>query len=434
MPESSLKIKLLNDSLINKIAAGEVIERPASVVKELLENSIDASATNILVELKDGGREFIRIADDGEGMLPGDARLCIARHATSKISHESELFSIKTLGFRGEALASIAAVSRMTIETMRNDSESGIKIDVVCGQIKEEKPIAKNHGTTITVTDLFYNLPVRKKFLKSESSELSKIIDTISQLGMAYPYISFKLFHNNRETLNFPKSQGYKDRIGALLGPKIIHHLIPFSYENEIMSVTGFAGDRETSRSDRRNQYLFVNDRPVFNNSVNFAIKSSYQGYIPESRFPVIVLFIKINFDEVDVNIHPAKRDVRFRNDSKMISVIQSVIKNALHNFNTMPSISMISQQSQEFAYEKYQMPAPDYVSEAAQQNLFPTSSDSSGKEVHENLPLVNYLQLHNTYILCQIKNGLLFIDQHVAHERILFEKAAQDLERPSGA
>ncbi len=429
------KIHVLNSDLINKIAAGEVIERPASVVKELVENSIDASSRRITIELKNAGLDLIRVSDDGEGMLPDDARRCVERHATSKIKEERDLFSIHTLGFRGEALASIASISRLELETRMADMETGLFIEFSQGKIVNEKPTGRGQGATLSVHNLFYNVPVRKKFLKSPSTELGKILETVSRLGLTCPLAEFKIIHNTREILHFPQSRDLPERLSALLGSKSLSRLIPLSYENESLKIYGFAGNRDFTRNHRGDQYIFVNNRPVSSSIVSYALRSAYQKLIPESRFPVVVIFLTIQYDEVDVNIHPTKREVRFKNERDLLHILHSLLRNALERSATAISGHGIFSTCAGSTFSP--MAAPDaempVVAEAEQQNLF-TSQTPEPYYKHGETPLpVHYFQLHNTYILCQIKNGLLFIDQHVAHERIFYEKALAELSKSSG-
>lgn len=331
-------IQLLPDHLANQIAAGEVIQRPASAVKELLENAIDAGATEIQLIIKDAGKELIQVVDNGKGMSPMDARMSFERHATSKIKHIDDLFSIKTMGFRGEALASIAAVAQVDMKTRQHDEELGTQLVIEASTVLKQEPVACNPGTSFSIKNLFYNVPARRKFLKSNTSEYKHIIDEFTRVAMAYPEIAFRLFHNNTEQFHL-SSGNLKTRIVELLGNKAEKTLVPVEEDTELLRIHGFIGKPESAARTRGNQFFFINRRFIRNAYLHHAVATAFEGLIDKEAFPFYVLFLELDPQRVDVNVHPTKQEVKFDDDRLLYAYLQSTVKHALAKFNIAPSL-----------------------------------------------------------------------------------------------
>jgi DNA mismatch repair protein MutL len=304
-------IQVLPLELKNKIAAGEVVERPASVVKELLENSIDAGSTRIEVAVERGGRKLIRVSDDGEGMDAEDARLALQRHATSKLLSERDLFSITTMGFRGEALPSMASVSRMTLLSAPRGESLGVRIALEGGEVTEDTAAAAR-GTTVEVRDLFFNTPARKKFLKRESTELMHIVDTVTNLALSHPETAWTLTVDSEESMRLPRASGPRERIAQVYGSEFLEGLVEGSLENDGFALTALVSAPGNYRERRTHQLLFINRRPVRNPSVSHAVYSAYEGILPRDKHPVFFLFLSVEPSRVDFNVHPAKREAKF--------------------------------------------------------------------------------------------------------------------------
>ncbi len=331
-------IQLLPDHLANQIAAGEVIQRPASAVKELLENAIDAGATEIQLIIKDAGKELIQVVDNGKGMTPMDARMSFERHATSKIRHIDDLFSIRTMGFRGEALASIAAVAQVDLKTRPHQEEIGTHLVIEASEVLKQEPAACPPGTSFAIRNLFYNVPARRKFLKSNTSEYKHIIDEFTRVAMAYPHIAFRLFHNNTE--QFRLSAGnQKTRIVELLGNKVEKTLVPVEEDTELLRIHGFIGKPESATRTRGNQFFFINGRFIRNAYLHHAVATAFEGLIDKEAFPFYVLFLELDPQRVDVNVHPTKQEVKFDDDRLMYAYLQSTVKHALARFNIAPAL-----------------------------------------------------------------------------------------------
>lgn len=331
-------IQLLPDHLANQIAAGEVIQRPASAVKELLENAIDADATEIQLILKDAGKELIQVVDNGKGMSPMDARMSFERHATSKIRHIDDLFSIRTMGFRGEALASIAAVAQVDMKTRPHTEEVGTHLMIEASEVLRQEPAACAPGTSFSIKNLFYNVPARRKFLKSNTSEYKHIIDEFTRVAMAYPGIAFRLFHNNTEQFHL-SAGNQKTRIVELLGNKVEKNLIPVTEDTELLGIHGFIGKPESSTRTRGNQFFFINNRFIRNAYLHHAVTTAFEGLIDKEAFPFYVLFLELDPQRVDVNVHPTKQEVKFDDDRLLYAYLQSAVKHALARFNIAPSL-----------------------------------------------------------------------------------------------
>jgi DNA mismatch repair protein MutL len=331
-------IQLLPDHLANQIAAGEVVQRPASAVKELLENAIDAGATEIQLILKDAGKELIQVVDNGTGMSPVDARMSFERHATSKIRQIDDLFAIRTMGFRGEALASIAAVAQVDLKTRKHDEEVGSHLVIEASEVLKQEPIACAPGTSFSIKNLFYNVPARRKFLKSNTSEYKHIIDEFTRVAMAYPQVAFRFFHNNTEQFHLTAGN-QKTRIIELLGNKSEKNLVPVDEDTELLHIHGYIGKPESATRTRGNQFFFINNRFIRNAYLNHAVATAFEGLIDKEAFPFYVLFIELDPQRVDVNVHPTKQEVKFDDDRLLYAYLQSAVKHALARFNIAPSL-----------------------------------------------------------------------------------------------
>ncbi|MDQ7786565.1 MAG: DNA mismatch repair endonuclease MutL, partial [Thermodesulfovibrionales bacterium] len=305
------QIKILPPDLRNKIAAGEVIERPASVVKELIENSIDAGSTDVRIDVLHGGKRLIRISDDGAGMDRDDALLCFERHATSKLAAEPDLFNIRTMGFRGEALSSIASVAKVHLVTGLRENPSGVSVEIQGGEIKEIKD-APSVGTSIEIRDLFYNTPARKKFLKTTGTEIFHIIDTVTKEALSHPGIAFRLTSDNQDTVHFPVSSGRKERIMQVYGEEFLSGLTDVAAETEGIKMEAYVTKGGNFRNTRSHQFIFLNTRPIKDPALSSAIYKAYEGILPQGKHPIFFLSLDIDPEKVDVNVHPAKREVRF--------------------------------------------------------------------------------------------------------------------------
>jgi len=449
-----MKIRYLPETLINQIAAGEVVERPAAAIKELIENSIDAGADSISIDLMNGGKSRIVITDNGAGMNAQDLTAALDRHATSKLPDE-DLLHIAFLGFRGEALASIAAVSRMSIQT--HDSASGESWEIHCdaGKKSDVFPCALPKGTRITVSDLFYATPARLKFQKSERAEYSAIKEMVTRLSMAYPQISFRLSNDGAQKLNLPATQDRKSRLGAIMGREFCDNAMDIQAMREGLSLSGFAALPTYTRGTAQYQHLFVNGRAVKDKLLNGCVRAAYADVLHRDRHPAIVLFLDVPPEEVDVNVHPAKAEVRFRDPALVRGMIISALKHAIHegSFETSGTIGAQTLKSfqgpvipQPRAYTPalplYQnpvqgthhvyAPAPRAAaSMALQESAYPAFDASPApqpqniaKEQENDFPLGHAkAQIHENYIIAQTAEGLVIVDQHAAHERLVYER-----------
>jgi len=433
------KIKKLDQDLINKISAGEVVERPASVVKELLENSIDANATQINLEIKNGGIDYISIQDNGSGMSKEDAQLAIERHATSKIFSLEDLFNIQSLGFRGEALASISSVSQFNLETKLTNSNEGTKLSIIDSKSSIESCGCPN-GTKISIKELFYNVPARKKFLKSATTEYNHILELFTQIALINPQISFKLIHNNKLILNLPKSKDWLERIKQVLGSDTSKQLIPIINQGTI-TINGFIGKPQIARNNRKSQYVFVNNRPVTDFIIAKAVKEAYSSLIPKELFPTFILNIQLPPDLVDVNVHPRKAEVKFKNSQEIyLTILQTVQKSLTNNISQQIDIKS-SQPVKKFNLKPSSTPnvyrpsvgyqsslkniksIPSQISQAirfSQELLKDEFSQTSPNKIGDWRLLG---QIHDSYLLVEADKSILIIDQHAAAERILYEK-----------
>ena len=445
-------IRRLPEIIANKIAAGEVVERPVSVVKELLENAIDAKSTRIRIDIEKGGAQLIRLSDNGTGMHRENALLSLERHATSKITSDSDLFEIKTLGFRGEALPSIAAISKLVMVTRPHDCDIGTQIQVEGGKVLQVSDAGAPSGTYISVNDLFFNTPARKKYLKSNRTEIAHIIDYLSNVAVGFPSIHFKLFHNSKAVKNWPQTKKISDRIASVMGDDLYKNLNPVGYKNEHVAIKGYVASPETSRKSS-SHVIFVNGRVVSDRFIQHAIMEGYRGKLLKGHYPIVVLFLTVPFEDVDVNVHPAKLTVRFVNQGSIYQAIVKTVQDGLVKSNRGPWQSKATPEpSQEneksenkHISEKHIYDVPDHVQNVKQnkveEEFFPVSytaqpeliSQSSENEIradnrinYGNMQILG--QIQKTYIICENNQSMFLIDQHAAHERIVYERLKQAL------
>jgi len=417
------KIHLLPPEISQKIAAGEVIERPFSVVKELVENSLDAGASEIKVELQAGGKKSIRIQDDGAGMSREDALLCFERHATSKVSSEQDLEKISTLGFRGEALASIAAVSELVLKSSDGEEDMGIQVVRKGAEVVSVQDIAFPKGASVEVKDLFYNLPVRRKFLRSDQSELGLIVRYLSGVALAFPRVRFSLVHSRREILNCPQVGSHRERIFQLYGKDILERLMEIDFKEGESRIFGYGSRPPSGKADKTHQLFFVNRRLVKDRVLQAALIQAYRGFLEKDLFPEAFLFLTLPYAEVDVNVHPAKAEVRFR-DAQFIFhlVLWGVEKARLKDRGIKEIYPSREGANLEPRVEEAAAPRAFLKMESREiptQLLFRPAPESKEAKAYPRV-LGQYL---STYIVAAGEEGLFIIDQHNAHERVLFEK-----------
>ena len=455
-----MRVRQLSEAVINRIAAGEVVERPASVVKELVENALDAGARRIDVLTDGGGRRLIRVTDDGEGMIRADLELAVERHATSKLDSD-DLLSIRTLGFRGEALPSIGAAASLTITTRHAEESHAWSITVDAGEKSAAKPASLGHGTTVEVRDVFHATPARLKFLKADRSEAEAVRDVVRRLAMSRPDVSFTLAGEERAPLTWgPAAEGdHLARLGDVLGPDFRANAVAIDAGQNDVRVTGFAGLPTLSRANSLGQYLFVNGRPVRDKLLFGAVRAAYADYLPRDRHPVVALFVSLDTREVDVNVHPAKTEVRFRDAGLVRALIVSALKEALARDGQRAATTGGSATIATFrpavsprrgAYDWRRSPArpPGFASigdgaaagfaEAAQ-TVFDIGEPAADAAVARFEPAADQLdrplgaaraQVHETYIVAQTHDGLVIVDQHAAHERIVYERMKAAIEK----
>ncbi|MCU0364331.1 MAG: DNA mismatch repair endonuclease MutL [Ignavibacteriaceae bacterium] len=467
------RIKILPEYIASKIAAGEVVQRPESVIKELMENSIDAGAKNIEVIIKRAGKNLIQVCDDGAGMSEEDLILCVQKYATSKIEAFEDLEAIKTLGFRGEALSSISAVSQIEIRTETRDEEIGtlLKNDEA-GNIKVDKGSFPK-GTCVTVKNLFFNVPARRKFLKTDTTEFKHIVDTFNRIALSHHSIAFKLFNGVDSIFDYP-AESLKERVGHVFGENMPDALIPVEERTELFSAFGYVGKPSLLRKTKGEQYLFLNSRYILNKNINHAVFTAYENILEKGDYPFFILFIEIDPERIDINIHPSKLEAKFDDEKDVYSFILSVVRKSLGSHDLIPSMVFSESDlpeeklavnkfhpanrgdfSDRPAKERYQPEVKRYSEEEIdllfgsitddvvikregkvesklfrgndQKEISHDKAEQTTIEKTEESPFI--IQLHNKYILSQIKSGLMIIDQHVAHERILYEKALNRLD-----
>jgi DNA mismatch repair protein MutL len=420
------RIHVLPVDLCNKIAAGEVIERPASVVKELIENALDAGSTELRIEVSHGGKRVIRVSDNGVGMDRDDALLCFTRHATSKIDTYDDLFNIRTLGFRGEALPSIASVSKVKLVTGPKGSPSGISVELQAGEIKGIKD-APASGTSLEIKDLFFNTPARKKFLKTDSTELFHIIDTVTKEALSHPETGFLLLVDNAETISLARASGFRERIMQVYGEEFLAGLRETSAGREGIGMQAFVSKSGNFRSTRSHQFLFINRRPIKDQSVSHAVYKAYEGILPSDRHPLYFLYLQVDPHKVDFNVHPTKREVRFEDKETIYRFIMSYLRDCVKEEHTGYARDFLQPQPADVMQPVSGEPSRWYHQQAP----------CSTAPVSENLefsyrPSLPHIYLGDTFVAVSGKGGLTILDHHAAHERVLFEKLLKGMELQS--
>jgi DNA mismatch repair protein MutL len=455
------QIVLLPDHIANQIAAGEVIQRPASAVKELLENAVDAGATEIRLIVNDSGKSLVQVIDNGSGMSETDARICFERHATSKIKSIGDLFHVRTMGFRGEALASIAAVAQVELKTKKQENDTGTFIEVENSQVKKQEPVAVPNGTSIAMKNLFFNIPARRNFLKSNAAELRHIVDEFTRVALAFPSVFFSLNANGQELFHL-EAGNLKQRIVQLLGSSYNTRLVAVKEETDYLNIYGFVGKPETAKKTRGDQYFFVNNRFIKSAYLHHAVMNAYQQMIPADCFPLYVLFIELDPAQVDVNVHPTKQEIKFEDEKIVYAFVQAAIRHALAqysvtptlDFDLDPSIQQLPSIQQPFTGKQQEAVSSTSIfrgfTQKHQAHLIESSGSSlkewksfyeenrsqaapAGFTQQEEYPeaapafpvseTISPFQLLNTYIVVPVNRNFLLIHQQAAHERVLYEQ-----------
>jgi DNA mismatch repair protein MutL len=472
-------IKLLPDSVANQIAAGEVVQRPASALKELIENAIDSGADKIQILIKDAGKSLIQVIDNGCGMSPTDARMCFERHATSKIRKAEDLFAIRTMGFRGEAMASIAAIAQVELKTQRLEDELGTYVRIEGSEIISQEPVSTMPGTSISVKNLFYNTPARRNFLKGNPVEIRHLNDEFQRVALANPDIFFTLHQDAIEVFHLPKGS-LRQRITHLFGNAYNQKLVPVEETTSIIELKGYIGKPEFAKKTRGEQFFFVNNRFIKDPYLNHAVMNAFEEVLSADSYPLYVLFIEIDPSKIDINVHPTKTEIKYQDEKSIYAIIRSAVKRSLGRYNISPTLDfnqetgfsqMISPKAFEdivppgiafnpdfnpFSSEKKEREIPflrnsqqerktltknwgslyEIVQPDAQQSGLELDGNQQveiGKQVFKSIGK-QLFQLHNRFIISQIKSGFMLIDQEAAHERILFERFLEHLESRQGA
>ena len=415
------KIILLSPDVSQKIAAGEVIERPFSAVKELVENSLDAGASDIKTELHSGGKRLIRVTDDGQGMNREDALLCFERHSTSKISRVNDLDRIATLGFRGEALPSVSAVSRIILKTSDGKGEKGTLIEREGEEVIQVSDIAFPKGTSVEVRDLFFNLPARKKFLRSERAELSWITRYMTHVSLAYPGVRFSLVHGKRHVFDYPSVKTLKERIFQVYGKSLLEHLMEVDHEEEGRRLYGFASVPPSGRRDRTHQLFFVNRRLVRDRNLQAGLNQAYRGFLEKDQFSEAFLFLSCPYEDVDINVHPAKAEIRFTDPHAFFQIILHSIEKAMLKKQGIKEVYPASASAKGRLRIEEGMRERSFLSPERKQEAWTDVLPPPEKEERVFPRILG--QYQDTYIIASSEDGILIIDQHNAHERVLFEK-----------
>ncbi len=476
-------IKLLPDNVANQIAAGEVVQRPSSAVKELLENAIDAGGSKIDLIIKDAGKTLIQVVDNGCGMTETDARMCFERHATSKITNSNDLFAIRTKGFRGEALASIAAIAQVEMQSKIEGVDLGTSIIIEGSEVKSQEPIACSVGTNFIIKNLFFNVPARRNFLKSTPVETKHIVDEFERVALTHPNIHFTMHHNGNEVFNLP-STTLRQRIVNVFGKKMNERIVPIEQETTVVNVSGYVIKPEFAKRTRGEQFFFVNDRFIKSSYLNHAIKAAYKNLISNDQFPSYFIYLEVAPDFIDINIHPTKTEIKFEDERTVYAILNSAVKNSLGKYNIAPSLDFEQETSFNVAPLKkgqeikmptirvdtsynpfdntpnkstggsssssFKMPKSssfeqenidanlDFLASVKQvsETVQPSEIFAENKGIEENFKEENnvevkqkFYQLHHKYILTQVRSGLLMIDQQRAHQRILFEQFLSKIE-----
>ncbi len=441
------KIVVLTEYIANRIAAGEVVERPASVVKELVENSIDADSTRIEITVENGGKDLVVVSDNGHGIAAPEIELALTRHATSKITDVEDLRHIRTLGFRGEALPSIASVSRMELVSRERGNQLGARAVIDQGEVVEFGEVGAQVGTTIRVAELFYNTPARKKFLKTAITEFGHILDVCERISAAYPRVAFTLIHGTKTHMDFPQVNTYKERLIALWGAEKVAEMKEIEAGEPGVAVFGFAAPPNIHWGSRRNIRFVLNGRPIESKTLSAAVKRAYEGTLPPGQYPQVMLYLEIDPELVDINVHPMKLEVRFRRTDSIFKAVTRAISTA---FGSKIDIQLqdLSAQAQRGSHD-FKMRTP--AGSAIKLDLGPQTSDSprtiTEREIFSTPTFYNpprndrdegfkplFSQIHGTYLLAETKGGIIIIDQHAAHERILFEEISKRLKEEPGA
>lgn len=472
-------IQLLPDSVANQIAAGEVVQRPASALKELIENAIDSGADKIQIIIKDAGKSLVQVIDNGCGMSLTDARMCFERHATSKIRKAEDLFAIRTMGFRGEAMASIAAIAQVELKTRRHEDELGTCIRIEGSETISQEPVSAMAGTSISVKNLFYNTPARRNFLKGNSVEMRHMNDEFQRVALANPEVFFTLHHDGNEVFHLPKGS-LKQRIIHLFGNAYNQKLVPVEEDTTIIGLRGYIGKPEFAKKTRGEQFFFVNNRYIRDPYLNHAVLNAYEEVLAMDSYPLYVLFIDIDPSKIDINVHPTKTEIKYQDEKAIYAIIRSAVKRSLGKYNISPTLDfnqesgfsqMITPKAQEdiippqISFDPHFNPFTEAKNE--REIPFLRNRGDEGKNVsknwgslyeivqpegiqekfelpgNRNLEIENQtiqstgkqiFQLHNRFIISQIKSGFMLIDQQSAHERILYERFSQQLESRQGA
>ena len=448
-------IQLLPESIANQIAAGEVVQRPASVVKELLENSIDAEATSITLIIKDSGKTLIQVVDNGKGMTETDARMCFERHATSKIKNAQDLFSIKTMGFRGEAMPSIASISHLHMKTRTQDQELGTEILIHGSNLKKQEYCQTPAGTSIAVKNLFYNVPARRKFLKKDATEYNHILEEFKRVAIINPKIRFQLIHNDNEIYHLPEGN-LRQRLSNIFGKSVNERLVPIEEETDVVNIKGYIGRPELNKKTKGDQYLFVNGRFIKSPYLHHAIKNGYDTMLGEDEYPFYILDLEIDPSMIDINIHPTKQEIKFEEDKLIYNYIRVTTKACLAKYSITPTLDFEQDLSFNRVYSetgyssdgaaiRSQIPVEKRIANRKEietwENMYREVQSDTAEVDHITLPSTASLidednnpngvgietsqpfQLHQQYIVNQIRSGFILIDQQNAHERILYER-----------
>lgn len=474
-------IHLLPDFLANQIAAGEVVQRPASVVKELLENAIDAQATSIQLIVKEAGKQLVQVVDNGLGMTETDARMCFERHATSKIRTTDDLFRIRTMGFRGEAMASIGAVAQVELKTKPHGAETGTKLLVEGSEVVAQEPVVTPEGTSIAVKNLFYNVPARRNFLKSNAVEMRHILEEFQRVALAYPDVSFTLHHNDTEVFNLPATK-LSQRIVSILGSTYKNQMAYCEEDTGFLVVKGYVGKPEHAKKSRGEQFFFVNNRFVKSGYLNHAVMTAFEGLVAKETHPFYVLFIEIDPEKIDINVHPTKTEIKFEDEKTVYAIVHAAVKRALGAYNIAPSldfeqdvnyaplqpISLKGGFNSEFepdrktaggssgstSFPGFTPPATTRrATSRGWEQLYEPMRETGQEEQASMAPAETSLlsdafaapdaapasakkaiQIHQKYLLVQVKSGMMVIDQQAAQERILYEKYIASLQKKTAA
>lgn len=438
-------ISLLPEHVANQIAAGEVVQRPSSVVKELLENSIDANSRNIIVNIQDAGKSYIQILDNGIGMTRKDAELCFERHATSKIKNANDLFKIKTKGFRGEALASISAVSQVELITKTKNDELGYKINIQASKISNTAEVTSSLGTSVVVKNLFFNIPARRSFLKSNQVEFRHIIDEFHRVALIHNQIHFELNHNNAEIFHL-KATSRRQRIVDIFGKKFDERLVPVNEETEILKINGFVQKPEFAKKTKHQQFFFVNDRYIKSPFLNHSILSAFEGLLVQGYKPGYFLFLNVPTEQIDINIHPTKTEVKFEDEHSLYALLKSAVKHSLGQYSVSPTLDFLSDKSMNISNLK-ENTRPNTPRVSVDYNFNPFSNQIEDKksflfndepsntfenslfDTNEIIPTESF-QLYNKYIFYQMNNQVYLVNQNRASQRVVYERQIEFIDK----